>query len=103
MRSKKNTYKSRIRFRGMAQRLKTNEVFKNKKNGIFHKGQTLVDSISKFKFVDNVSIDNMHCVCLGATRKVMNLWVSKSPLEQRMDGRSIHYKRYHRDDVYRSS
>ncbi|XP_036138295.1 uncharacterized protein LOC118644260 [Monomorium pharaonis] len=44
----------------------------------YHISQTLLEQIPALDFVKDFVLDYMHLVCLGVTRKLLNLWVNGS-------------------------
>ena len=57
---------------------RTNKGFKMQMDDSYHISQTLLEQIPALDCVKDFVLDYMHLVCLGVTRKLLNLWVNGS-------------------------
>jgi len=51
---------------------------------------SILTQIDGFNSVNMFSLDYMHLVCLGVTKKLMSLWFNKGPLNVRVRSRKMH-------------
>lgn len=69
-------------------RLRTDDDFLMQRDEEYHRGETVLKEIPNFGLVSNVTLDYMHLVCLGVTKKILLLWM-KGPLSVRIHGTII--------------
>lgn len=66
---------------------RTHESFVNKQQEDHHVGSSLsiLTNIPNINIINVFSLDYMHLICLGVTKKLINLWL-KGPLKTRLNG-----------------
>lgn len=66
---------NRVCFLGTNAPLRTDETFRNKSNEEYHKGDSPLLNLP-INITNVVSLDYMHCVCLGVVKRLIQFWVS---------------------------
>lgn len=68
--------------------LRTDENFKNRTQEDHHTGVSPFESIIQLSMVSRFPLDYMHLICLGVTKKLLQLWINGYQTS-RLSGRKI--------------
>lgn len=68
--------RNRICFPEINASKRTDENFRMQTDDSYHISRTLLQKIPDLDFVKDFVLDYMHLVCLGVTRKLLNLWIN---------------------------
>lgn len=74
---------NRVVFLETNSKLRTNVSFREKHQEEHHLGVTVLEKL-QFNVVDQVPFEYMHLVCLGVTRKLLNLWMKGKIVQFRL-------------------
>lgn len=82
-------FRNRMTFAITPAALRTDATFRNKSNEEHHLGENTEFLRLPIDIVDQFPLDYQHLVCLGATRKLLNLWI-KGPVSRfRLPARDV--------------
>jgi len=65
---------NRVVFPETESAVRTNESFRSRQQEDHHLGDSILEEL-QFNIVDQIPFEYMHLVCLGVTRKLLNLWL----------------------------
>lgn len=69
--------------------LRTDEEYRMLSDEEFHQGPTPLTDLTGFHFIHNIPLDYMHLVCLGITKKLLQLW-QKAKMKYHLNAHQIH-------------
>lgn len=81
-------YKNRVVFSGCPGALRTDVGFAANVYEDYQLGETILKRIPGIKLVSGVPLDYMHLICLGVTRKIIQLWLG-GPVGVRLPSKSV--------------
>lgn len=81
-------YQNRTVFSSKLASKRTGDSFSNQVDEDHHRGTTILSEL-KLDLVQKVPFEFMHLICLGVTRKLLNLWVFGKPKYHKFSGHVI--------------